>query len=120
MYLGLNIKHLRKSKKMSQSALGEVVGVSHSQIGAYEQESSFPTFQGLLTISRYFDVNLDDLINKDLTQEPGRPTSQPPASTEERTAMLERVNQLLEARVRELEREILRKDPEWARELGIE
>lgn len=105
---------------MTQADLSDALGVVRTAIGAYESGASYPSMQNILTLSALFDINIDDLFKKDLSRELGRPASPSSATQAEKTTLQAEVIQLLKTRVRELEREILRKDPEWARELGIE
>lgn len=99
---------------MNQGQLGNELGITHTQVGAYEKGESFPRFENLIKLSEIFNVNIDDLIHQDLTKATARPAT---TGGEE---LQDKVKDLLEKRVRELEREIKRRDAGWARELGIE
>lgn len=71
-------------------------------------------------IAKALDVNLDDLILKDLTKEEARPfgaEGEDKASTDE---TLVRMNELLEQRVKVIEMALKRSDPGLAKELGID
>ncbi len=47
---GIIIKNLRKSNKLSQTELGNLVGVSKSSISAYELETAIPSIQTFIDI----------------------------------------------------------------------
>ncbi|WMJ24121.1 helix-turn-helix transcriptional regulator [Paludicola sp. MB14-C6] len=56
------IKELRLQKKMKQSELASLIGISASAIGMYEQERRDPDPETLLRIAQIFDVSVDYLI----------------------------------------------------------
>jgi transcriptional regulator with XRE-family HTH domain len=120
VFLAENLNILLSIKKMKKADLARSLDVSPQQIGKYLKGDNQPKLEYLIEIARIFDVNLDDLILKDLTKESARPFG---AAGEDRASedeTLDRMNQLLEQRVATLEREILRDNPGLASELGIE
>lgn len=56
------IRELRKTKKISQKELGEMIGISASTIGMYEQGRRDPDTKTLLTLAKVLDVSVDYLI----------------------------------------------------------
>lgn len=64
--IGKNIKYLRTQKGLTQTDLSIKLGVKRSLIGAYEEERAEPKIQTLKSISSYFDISLDYLVNYDL------------------------------------------------------
>ncbi len=66
-YLGLNIKHLRKQRKLTQDQLADKIGVNRAMIGSYEENRAVPKLSVLRIISHYFSVSIDDLVNTDLS-----------------------------------------------------
>lgn len=64
--LGSNIRNLRKSRNLTQDQLADKIGVKRAMIGSYEEGRAVPKLQALQTMSHYFDVSIDDLINADL------------------------------------------------------
>jgi transcriptional regulator with XRE-family HTH domain len=66
-YLGLNIKYLRKQKKLTQDQLADKIGVNRAMIGSYEENRAVPKLSALRIISHYFGVSIDDLVNTDLS-----------------------------------------------------
>ncbi len=67
-YFAGNLKFLRKSRKLNQTQLAEIIGKKKSIIGTYEAGKSFPNVPVLQLLGKYFDLPVDDLIKKDLTK----------------------------------------------------
>ena len=65
-YLSKNIRYLRKSRKWSQEALAKKLGVKRSSIAAYESKNVRPRLDFIVDLSRLFELNMADLIEKDL------------------------------------------------------
>ena len=57
-----NLKVLRKSKKITQLKLSMDLGVSQELISRYENGSSFPQPQMLITLANYFNCSVDYLL----------------------------------------------------------
>ncbi len=62
------IVKLRKQKKLTQQRLGELVGVEHTTISAYENDTSFPSLEVLIRLARVLGVTTDELLG--VTQTP--------------------------------------------------
>ncbi|MBO0482229.1 helix-turn-helix domain-containing protein [Candidatus Enterococcus courvalinii] len=60
--IGKKIKELRQSKKMTQKELAEVLNVTPQAVSKWERNASNPDLQTLLTLSRYFDVSVDEIL----------------------------------------------------------
>ena len=129
MYLSRNIKHLRRVHQISQTELAEKIGKTKATVSSYELGTSLPPFEVFLQLSEIFQISLDDLAKKDLQQEGGamskprnhkfdRPGND--QSLKDKIKDQRRLIQLLEQRVKMLEQEILRSDPELGKRLGIE
>lgn len=69
LYLGANIRFLRKEREWTQAQLAEHLGVNRSLIGAYEEGRSEPRIKTLQTLSHLFKVPTGDLIEKPLNGE---------------------------------------------------
>lgn len=63
-----NLKFLRTQKGLTQKQLAEKLGLKQAAIGAYEEERSTPPLTSLLDIAKIFNVNLDALVNQDLSK----------------------------------------------------
>jgi len=60
---GKRIKELRKSKKLTQEQLGELVGVDYKQIGNIETGTYFTTMPTLEKIAKALDVEIEELFS---------------------------------------------------------
>ena len=60
--IGLNIKHLRKSKGLTQEELAKSLGVNRAMIGSYEENRAVPKLAVLQDIAYYFSILIDDLL----------------------------------------------------------
>lgn len=60
--LGEIIKKLREDKEISQRKLADMLGVSPSTIGMYEQGRRSPDNEMLLKLAKIFDVSIDYLL----------------------------------------------------------
>lgn len=63
MTTGERIKAKRKEKGLSQKELGNLLGVSGSMIGQYENNIRNPKNETLCRIAQALDVSLDDLMD---------------------------------------------------------
>lgn len=65
MYLpqiGERIRSLRKQKNLKQIDLATLLGVSKSVISSYENNTHYPPYDVLLSMSRIFGVSTDYLL----------------------------------------------------------
>jgi transcriptional regulator with XRE-family HTH domain len=63
-----NIKFLRKKLHFTQEQLAEKIGIKRSLLGAYEEGRADPRLNNLLVIASVFNVTVDLLISKDISQ----------------------------------------------------
>lgn len=74
-----NIRYLRKNAGFTQAQLADKLDIKRSLVGAYEEGRAEPKLTTLVNIARLFDITLDDLITKDLsdpkTQRAATPSS---------------------------------------------
>ena len=61
---GKRLKELRIEKGFSQQKLGEVLGFCNQTISFWESGSREPDLDTLLAIAHYFEVTLEDLLEK--------------------------------------------------------
>ena len=66
-YLGDNIADLRKQSGISQEEFADKLKVSRQAVSKWERNEAYPDTENLIAISNFFNVKIDDLINKDLT-----------------------------------------------------
>lgn len=64
MTLAEKIKNLRKSKKITQEQLAQIIGVERSSIGKYETGTQ-PSTDIIARIADYFGVTTDYLLGRD-------------------------------------------------------
>jgi transcriptional regulator with XRE-family HTH domain len=64
MTFGARLLELRKSKGLSQTELGELIGVHKNVLGKYEREDVKPSIDVAVKIANYFGVSLDYLTGK--------------------------------------------------------
>lgn len=62
MLFGKRLKELRKSKKMSQIELANLIGVTQATIANYEKDQRSPNIDTIIELSRLFEVSLPYLI----------------------------------------------------------
>jgi transcriptional regulator with XRE-family HTH domain len=65
-----NLKFLRAQQGLTQKQLAEKLGLKQAAVGAYEEERSTPPLTSLMDISKIFKVNIDLLVNHDLSRIP--------------------------------------------------
>lgn len=64
LYIGEQLKTLRKEKRITQEALADVLGVSYQSVSRWELGVCYPDMELLPTIANYFGVSIDMLITK--------------------------------------------------------
>lgn len=62
--IGLNIKELRKERKLTQLEFSTRIGIDNSQLSKIEQGKLMPTLNQLMEISSIFNISLDWLTGK--------------------------------------------------------
>ena len=122
MYLPNNINHLRRKLKLSQEQLAEKINKSSGVLSSYEKGRNTPPLEVLLIFTKIFDVTLDDLVNKDLENEPsnGRYTVELASPFNEVEPSLKETVHLLRFKLAMYEKYIRENAPEWMDDLGIE
>ena len=58
------IKELRRKNKLSQEALGKILGLRQDAISTYERGKNYPEVRNLLILADYFGVSLDYLMGR--------------------------------------------------------
>lgn len=59
------LKSLRKRRRVSQTALSELCGLSPNMVGLYETGKIQPTLGSLICLADHFGVSLDFLVGKE-------------------------------------------------------
>ena len=63
-----NLKYLRSKTPLSQSEMGKKFGVTQAAYGAWENGSE-PNLEMIIGVADYFQVSLDDLVRRNLSDE---------------------------------------------------
>ena len=58
----IRVKELRKQKRLSQTELGEVLGLTHKSISTIESGVRGTTIEKLILLAKFFDVSTDYLL----------------------------------------------------------
>ena len=67
MFISKNLKALRKRLKKSQEEVAQELNMHRSTYSGYENEVATPNIENLLIFSKYYQISIDDLIQKDLS-----------------------------------------------------
>jgi transcriptional regulator with XRE-family HTH domain len=67
MYLTLNIKFLRKRKRITQQELAILLGIKRSNINNYENGKTMPPVNILIALSDLFHISIDTLLRINLS-----------------------------------------------------
>ena len=57
-----NLRIYRKLKRVSQTVLAELLGVSQRTISHYENGTCQPSIEGLCILADYLEVSIDELV----------------------------------------------------------
>ncbi len=62
------MRYLRKLSRLSQQAFAEKVGLNRGNIASYEKGTAEPSIANVLKITKFFNVDLVDFIDTDLSE----------------------------------------------------
>jgi len=65
LYIGEQLKALRKEKQITQEVLADVLGVSYQSVSRWELGVCYPDMELLPSIANYFGVTIDRLLSND-------------------------------------------------------
>ncbi len=68
MNLANNLKKIRKDNNLSQEELADKLNVTRQSVSKWESGVAYPEMDKVLQICKMFNVNIDDLFNKDLSE----------------------------------------------------
>lgn len=66
--LSENLKKIRKDNHLSQEQLADDLGVSRQAISKWESGVAYPEMEKIVQICQKFELNIDDLLNKDIRE----------------------------------------------------
>ncbi len=70
-----NLKKIRKEHNLSQEELSEEIGVSRQAISKWESGAAYPEMDKIILLCDKFNVNIDDLLHKDIKEVKGEEES---------------------------------------------
>ena len=131
MHIASNIKYLRSRKGLTQADLAAELEKTSAAISDYEKGKSIPPLDVAYRICRFFNVTIDELVQRDLRKDdilaqeginpyPESDYQHKYEQTLQQLRTLERLSKLQEQRLAELEREIREHAPALAKRLGLE
>ena len=72
--LSENLKKIRKDNNLSQEQLAEKLGVSRQAISKWESGAAYPEMEKIIQLCDKFDMNIDDLLHRDIREIKGEQT----------------------------------------------
>ena len=69
------LKKIRKDNNLSQEQLADELGVSRQAISKWESAAAYPEMDKILTLCDRFNLNIDDLLHKDIREVKGEEES---------------------------------------------
>jgi transcriptional regulator with XRE-family HTH domain/membrane protein implicated in regulation of membrane protease activity/cell division protein FtsB len=70
-----NLKKIRKDNNISQEQLADELGVSRQAISKWESAVAYPEMDKIITLCEKFNLNIDDLLHKDIREVNGEEES---------------------------------------------
>ena len=70
-----NLKKIRKDNNLSQEQLADEIGVSRQAISKWESAVAYPEMDKIIILSEKFNLNIDDLLHKDIREVKGEEES---------------------------------------------
>lgn len=67
--VGQNIRRFRKEKKLTQSELAELIGVSVQAISKWETDAGMPDISQIVPLARVLEVSTDCLLGMEETEQ---------------------------------------------------
>ena len=68
-FFSINLKFLRNRRKVGQEILANALKLSRSKIAAFEcGQTKNPGIEELISMSRYFNISIDFLLQEDLSK----------------------------------------------------
>ena len=74
-YFAYNLKKIRKENNLSQEQLADELGVSRQAVSKWESATAYPEMSKIIALCDKFDLNMDDLLNKDIKEAIGEEKS---------------------------------------------
>ena len=74
--IGQYLRTKRTERKLTQADLAKEFGVTYQAVSRWENGDSIPDIETLVMIADFYQVSLDDILQRDKEQEPTRTTSE--------------------------------------------
>lgn len=74
--IGQYLRTKRTERKLTQAELAKEFGVTYQAVSRWENGDSIPDIETLVMIADFYQVSLDDILQRDKEQEPTRTTSE--------------------------------------------
>ena len=75
MNLSDNLKRIRKENNLTQEELAEKLNVSRQSVSKWESGTAYPEMDKMIQLCKMFDLNIDELLNKNINDERERKQS---------------------------------------------
>ncbi|HYC30505.1 MAG TPA: helix-turn-helix transcriptional regulator, partial [Chitinophagaceae bacterium] len=76
IFFGKNLRYLREKQQLTQVEIAPLIGFTKATWSNYENGASQPAMDGLIKISNYFGITLDELIFSDIPAQDGHAVKQ--------------------------------------------
>lgn len=74
-YFAYNLKKIRKENNLSQEQLADELGVSRQAVSKWESGIAYPEMNKIIALCDKFNLNMDDLLSKDIKEVEGEEES---------------------------------------------
>lgn len=103
LYLSENLRHLRKTFKISQQKLSDQTNIPRSRIAAYESKNVEPRLEVLIQLADYFNVSLDQIVREKLREKAARGIKPSQAADKELLEKISKLEKLVQNRTQRLQ-----------------
>ncbi|MFT5884720.1 MAG: transcriptional regulator with XRE-family HTH domain [Arcticibacterium sp.] len=69
-FFARNFSFLRAEREISQTAMGDLLGLTRASVDAYEDGRAMPPFEKLKKIADYFNLSIETITEDDLSESP--------------------------------------------------
>ena len=63
--ININIRKIRKRKKISQESIAALIGVTQGAVSQWESGKTMPTAQNIIDLARVLECTTDDILITD-------------------------------------------------------
>jgi transcriptional regulator with XRE-family HTH domain len=109
IFFGRNLRYLREKHKLTQDEIASCIGVTNTTWSNYENGVSQPSMEGLIKISNYLGITIDELILGDIPAQDGHAVKQrkhKPYVVNDTTSVFEEELNYLTKEIRRLKKDV--------------